>query len=147
MNWLLDNPLLLWLSIGGVLLAVEVATTSGWLLWPTGAAVVTAGFAWLFAPGLPVQLVVFALLTIATTLLGRRFFPKAGTDGADINDTTSRLRGNEGVVAQDFTAGSGRVLVDGKEWAAALEGGGALSRGAKIVVTDVGGARLTVRAV
>jgi len=147
MDWLIHNPLLLWLSIGGVLLAVEVATTSGWLLWPTGAAVVTAVFAWLFAPSLPVQLVVFALLTIVTTLLGRRFFPRAGLDGADINDTTSRLRGHEGVVAEDFVAGAGRVLVDGKEWAAALEGGGALSRGAKIVVTSVGGSQLTVRAV
>ena len=126
---------------------MEVATTSGWLLWPTGAAVVTAIFAWLFAPGLPVQLVVFALLTIVTTLLGRRFFPRAGMEGADINDTTTRLQGSEGVATEDFTAGAGRVIVDGKEWAADLEGGGVLSRGAKIVVTGVGGARLTVRAV
>jgi membrane protein implicated in regulation of membrane protease activity len=68
-------------------------------------------------------------------------------DGGDINDTTGRLRGHEGVVAEDFASGMGRVLVDGKEWAAELEGGGALGRGAKIVVTAVGGAQLTVRAV
>ncbi len=145
MDWLSHNPPLLWLSIGGVLLAAEVATTSGWLLWPTGAAAVTALFAWLFAPSLPVQLVVFALLTIVTTLLGRRFFPRLGAPGADINDNTGRVWGSEGVAVEDFAAGAGRVIVDGKEWAADLDGGSVLRRGAKIVVTGVGGSRLKVR--
>jgi membrane protein implicated in regulation of membrane protease activity len=94
----------------------------------------------------PLQAAVFAVLTIVTTLAGRRFLPLQANPGGDINDTLTRLTGSEGVVAQSFQAGLGRVLVDGKEWAAELDGGGTLASGAKVIVTDVGGARLRVKA-
>jgi membrane protein implicated in regulation of membrane protease activity len=138
--------LALWLVIGAILLAFEVGTGSGWLLWPAGSAALTGVAALVFDLGLHMQLVVFAILTIATTLAGRRFFPRAeSAAGGDINDTIGRLAGSEGVAAESFQAGLGRVFVDGKEWAAELEGGGALASGAKVVVTGVGGSRLVVR--
>jgi len=145
MDWLLQSPFALWLAIGAVFLAVEVATGSGWLLWPAGSAAVmgVAGLAFHF--DLTMQLVIFSLLTIVTTLAGRRFFPRVLV-GGDINDTRSRLCGAEGVVAEDFRGGSGRVFVDGKEWAAELEGGASLASGAKVTVVNVSGSRLTVRA-
>ncbi|MES2473380.1 MAG: NfeD family protein [Pseudomonadota bacterium] len=146
MEWLLQNPLALWLVVAAVLLAVEVGTGSGWLLWPTGSAALTGVAAAVFHIDLQMQLVVFALLTIATTLAGRHFFPAASVVGGDINDTSSRLAGSEGVAAETFQAGRGRVLVDGQEWAAELEGGGALSSGARVTVIAVGGSLLTVRA-
>jgi len=37
------------------------------------------------------------------------------------------------------------VLIDGKEWAAELETGAELEAGARVVVTEVSGARLKVR--
>ena len=145
MDWVSYNPLALWLAVGGLLLAAEVATGSGWLLWPAGAAVVTVLIAVALPLSLPVLAGIFAVLTIVTTLAGRRFFPHAVT-GGDINDTLSRLAGSDGVVTHPFHNGAGRVLVDGKEWAAMLDGGGALPRGSKVVVTGVGGAQLRVRA-
>jgi membrane protein implicated in regulation of membrane protease activity len=145
MDWILLHPFALWIAVGAILLAVEVATGSGWLLWPAGAAAVTAGLAFILPLGLPVQAMIFAVLTIVTTLVGRHFFPRHAA-GADINDTRKRLRGLEGVAAADFQAGHGRVFVDGKEWAAELQGAAVLARGVKIVVTGVEGARLTVRA-
>ena len=146
MEWLLQNPLALWLVIAAVLLAFEVGTGSGWLLWPTGSAALTGLAASVFQIDLQLQLVVFALLTIVTTLAGRRFFHRASAPGDDINDTGARLAGREGVAAETFQAGRGRVLVDGQEWAAELEGGGALSSGARVTVVAVGGSLLTVRA-
>jgi len=144
MDWLLQHPFALWIAAGGVLLAVEVGTGSGWLLWPAGSAAVTA-FLTLVLPLSPsMQAVIFAILTIVTTLVGRRFFPRGPLTG-DINDTRTRLAGVAGVAAGDFREGHGRVFVDGKEWAAELEGAGALTSGMKIVVVGVQGARLTVR--
>jgi len=55
------------------------------------------------------------------------------------NEITPRFR------AGDFQGGQGRVFVDGKEWAAQLEGSGSLSSGMKVVVVSVSGSRLTVR--
>jgi membrane protein implicated in regulation of membrane protease activity len=144
MDWLLQNPFALWLAIGAVLLAVEVATGSGWLLWPAGSAAVMGllGLAYHFE--LNMQLVIFALLTIVTTLVGRRFFPRVAVSG-DINDTRSRLAGLDGVAAGDFQGNQGRVFVDGKEWAADVEGGASLASGMRVVVVGVKGSRLTVR--
>ena len=145
MDWLLQNPLAFWLVIAAALLAFEVGTGSGWLLWPAGSAAATGVATLVFHFDLQMQLVVFALLTMGTTLAGRRFFPRTSAAGGDINDTTSRLAGSEGVAAEEFQAGSGRVLVDGQEWAAELEGGGSLAYGARVIVTHVGGSRQTVR--
>jgi inner membrane protein len=144
MEWLIATPLALWLAVGGVLLAAEVASGSGWLLWPAGSAAVIAVVAALLPLSLPVQIGAFAVLTIVTTLAGRRFFPRAAA--GDINDTLARLAGSEGIVTQPFHGGSGRVLVDGKEWAAVLDGAAMPAPGAKVIVTAVGGAQLRVRA-
>jgi membrane protein implicated in regulation of membrane protease activity len=144
MDWLPQHPFALWIAVGGVLLAVEVAAGSGWLLWPAGSAAVTALVVLVIPLDPPWQAVIFALLTILTTLVGRRFFPRHAK-GQDINDTRGRLAGLGGVAAGDFQEGRGRVFVDGKEWAAELDGASALASGMKIVVVAVHGARLTVR--
>ena len=146
MDWLLQNPFALWLAIGAVLLAVEVATGSGWLLWPAASAAVMGVLGLVFPFELNMQLVIFAILTIVTTLAGRRLFPQAALTGGDINDTSSRMAGLDGVAAGDFQGRQGRVFVDGKEWAAELEGDGALASGMRVVVVGVKGARLTVKA-
>jgi membrane protein implicated in regulation of membrane protease activity len=55
--------------------------------------------------------------------------------------------GKEGETAEPFKAGLGRVFIDGKEWAAELEGGGELAARVKVEVTAIlGGARLKVKA-
>lgn len=145
MDWLLVHPFALWLAIGAILLAVEVASSSGWLLWPAASAAVVGLLGLGLQFDLNMQLVIFAILTIVTTLAGRHFFPRA-VIGGDINDTRARLAGLDGVAAGDFQGGLGRVFVDGKEWAAQLEGSGALSSGMKVTVVGVKGACLTVRA-
>ena len=144
MEWLPLHPFALWIAVGGLLLAAEVGTGTGWLLWPAGAAAVTAILALGMPLDLPVQAMIFAVLTIVTTLAGRRFFPHR-PHGRDINDTRSRLTGLAGVAAGDFQEGRGRVFVDGKEWAAELEGAASLAAGMKIMVVAVHGAHLTVR--
>jgi len=88
MDWFLQNPFVLWLTIGAVLLAVEVGTGSGWLLWPAASAAVLGLIGLGYHFELTIQLVIFALLTIVTTLAGRRLFPQAVLTGGDINDVT-----------------------------------------------------------
>jgi len=108
-----------WVGLGGVLLAIEVSLGSGYLLWPAAAAgmvavVVVTGI----SPGLPAELGLFAILTIASSLLANRFFPPSPATGPDINDTHLRLEGREGSAVGAFHNGRGRVFVEGKEWAA-----------------------------
>jgi membrane protein implicated in regulation of membrane protease activity len=137
----------IWMAVGAAFLAVEVATGSGWLLWPAASAAVTALLVVFAGLDLQGSVLAFALLTIVSTLLARRYLPHRllRHGGQDINDNIARLVGHQGRAVGAFRGRAGRVFIDGKEWAAELEGGESLDAGATVEVTGVHGARLKVR--
>lgn len=143
----LAHPFWVWAAVAAALLAVEVATSTGWLLWPSAAAFAVGLLELVFELTIPGALLVFAVLTIASTLLARRFLPRSATEtGQDINDNIGRLVGHQGRAVAAFAGGEGRVAIDGKEWAAELDDGAVLEAGAEVEVTGVsGGSRLRVR--
>lgn len=140
------HPFWVWLALAAIFLAIEVGTGTGWLLWPAASSAVVGLLALALPMNLPVEIALFAILTIATTYLARRFLrPVLEGDAPDLNDPLLRLIGRDGEVLSTFEAGMGRVFVDGKEWQARLEGGPPLP-GQRIQVVGVDGATLTVRA-
>lgn len=140
------QPFWLWLSAAAVFLAVELGTGTGWLLWPAASAAVVGVLGLLLPIGAPAEIAVFAVLTIATTYLARRFLrPALAGDDPDLNDPALRLLGRAGEVVAPFHNGRGRVFVDGKEWAAQAEGEEAPATGSRVSVVGVHGAVLTVR--
>ncbi|MET0275193.1 MAG: NfeD family protein [Phenylobacterium sp.] len=140
------HPLWVWMGVAAALLAVEVATSSGWLLWPAAASAVVAVVVQVAELPFTAALLLFAVLTIASTLLARRYLPRSvEAEGGDINDNIGRLVGHHGKAVETFRGQAGRVFIDGKEWAAELEGEGALEAGAQVEVVGVHGARLRVR--
>ena len=140
------HPFWVWIAIGGVFLVGELLSGSGWLLWPAGAAALVAVVNAFVKVEWPYQVVIFLVVGVAFTYLGRRFLPPAPKHHGDINDPAHRLVGQPGDVVGGFHGGQGRVFVDGKEWAAELEGGGDLGADAKVTVTQIlTGARLRVK--
>lgn len=145
-NLYAGHPFWAWIAVAAALLAAEVATGSGWLLWPSASAAVTAVAARALRLGFAEALLLFAVLTIISTLLGRRLFPRGLLGhGHDINDNVARLVGHHGRVVAGFRDRAGRVFIDGKEWAAELEDGEAPAAGQPVEVVGVNGARLRVR--
>jgi membrane protein implicated in regulation of membrane protease activity len=141
------HPFWAWIAIGGVFLIAELMTGSGWLLWPAGAAAVVAVTSQLVDLGWAKEIVLFVVAAVVFTYLGRRFLRPAPKGDRDVNDPAPRLVGQEGETVSAFKAGLGRVFVDGKEWAAELDGGGDLAPKSKVQVLEIlGGARLKVRA-
>ena len=140
----MDHPFWIWLGLAAILLACELPTGTGWLLWPAASAAVMAALT--FAGlrfGWAGEVALFAVLTIASTLLARRFMPKRRHDLPDINDRTGDLLGKTGLAVSPA-----RVLVDGAEWDAEVEFGEPLQPGGKVeVVRVLGGAKLAVRPV
>jgi membrane protein implicated in regulation of membrane protease activity len=141
------HPFLAWIALAAALLAVEVATGSGWLLWPAASAAAVAVLATYAGLDLAQAALVFALLTISAILLARRYLPKSllRHPGHDINDNIARLVGHQGRVVAAFKGRSGRVFIDGKEWAAELDGGEGLEADSRVEVVGVAGAHLRVR--
>lgn len=141
-----DQPFWLWAGLAAALLAAEVATGSGWLLWASASAAVTAVVVALLEFNTPTAVLVFAVLTMVSTLLARRYLPRpADAPGGDINDNVARLMGHRGSAVEAFQHRAGRVFIDGKEWAAELDDGEALEAGASVEVVGVQGACLRVR--
>ncbi len=141
-----EQPAWAWMALAALLLAGELASGSGYLLWPSA----SAGLVGLLKlAGLPVnaavQIGLFVVLTIGSTYAARRFLPHRGHSlpaADDLNDQKRLLIGREGEALSDD---GGRVFVDGKEWAAELEDGGSPEPGQRVRVTAVlGGARLQV---
>lgn len=142
-----SHPFWPWLALAALFLAIEVATGTGWLLWPAASAFVVGLLAEALRPGLVIEAGLFAALTIASTYLARRFLrPVLESTSPDLNDPLQRLVGQHGQVMAAFEQGRGRVFVDGKDWAAeADEPSPQLEQ--TVVVTGVDGAVLKVRAV
>lgn len=141
------QPFWIWLALGVILLAVEAALSTEWLLWPAvSAGVVAVVVALGLRLGLPVEVGLFAALTVASTLLSRRLVQRVNpADEPDINDRNARLLGQRARVVEEFVDGRGRVFVSGAEWAAEIEGAGPLV-GESVVVEGVDGPTLKVRA-
>jgi membrane protein implicated in regulation of membrane protease activity len=144
----LAHPAWSWAGAAAALLATEMATGSGWLLWPAAAAGLVAVAAGFMNLSTTAEVMTFAGLTIVSTVTARRYFPRQLRGHShDINDNVVRLVGHRGRVVAPFSAGAGRVFVDGKEWAAELTEGEAPEVGASVEVTAVSGARLAVRGI
>ena len=151
MTWLAElyvaHPFWIWAAIAGVILAGEVATGTGWLLWPAACAAIVALLTFLLKGNFAVELAVFAVLTIASTLLARRYLPRnASGDGPDINDNVGRLVGHYGMAVSAFEHGRGRVFIDGKEWAAVADDDAAPLLDQRVKVLSADGGILKVKA-
>ncbi|MFN4287239.1 MAG: NfeD family protein [Brevundimonas sp.] len=142
-----SHPYWVWLAIGAVILAVEAGANTEWLLWPAVCAAVVAVLTAIgLRFGFPIDLAVFSLLTIGTTLASRKLTKRVNPPDADINDRNVRLVGLQAQVTSPFENGRGRVFVSGSEWPADIEGP-APPVGDKVVVMGFQGTRLTVRAI
>lgn len=138
-----------WAALAALLLAGEVGSMTGYLLWPAASAGVVAMIQLFARPGLAIDLLVFAVLTIVSTLVSRRLIPRhLRQPGPDINDRARGLIGRSGHAVGDFAGGRGRVFVDGAEWIAETDEAAAPpAPGATVKVVDVlGGGRLKVTA-
>lgn len=141
------QPYWIWLAIGVILLAVEAAFSTEWLLWPAVSAGVVAVVTALGLPlGLLGELLLFAVLTVVATLASRRLIQRVNpSDAPDINARDSRLIGQRAQVTQAFVDGRGRVFVSGAEWVAEIDGAAPLA-GESVIVEGFEGSRLKVRA-
>jgi inner membrane protein len=114
------EPHYAWLAIGLVLAVGEMAIPGVFLIWMAGAAVIVGLFSWVVPIGIPLQVVLFALLSIAAVFLGRRYLRDNPIVAADpmMNMRGDRVVGETVVVTQAIEGGSGRVRLGDSEWLA-----------------------------
>jgi membrane protein implicated in regulation of membrane protease activity len=163
----LQNPFWVWLAVGAVFVALDIATGTGKLIWP-GVAAAALAFINLAQVrlGVPAELGVFVVVSLLGIVLTSGLHlrrPHASPDNAlapekkalptpealdqASQDRTGRLIGRIGRTTGEFVNGVGRVWIDGAEWGAEIDAGeDALPPDAPVRVMGVtGGVRLQVR--
>ncbi|HEY1707025.1 MAG TPA: NfeD family protein [Rhizomicrobium sp.] len=137
-----------WWALGAVLLALEMASTTQYLLWP-GIAALLVGVLRFVDPVLDGRLCVFlfAVLSVVATIAWKRS-PWGRSDNA-VHPTLNR-RGDQCVgrfvkAAVDFSGGRGAVLVDDSRWNASVIDGSAPIAGDMLEVAGAEGTVLKVR--
>ena len=114
------EPHYAWLALGLVLAAAEMAIPGVFLIWMAGAALIV-GFVTSAVPiGVPLQIVLFALLAIVAVFTGRRYLRSHPVEAADpkMNQRGERVIGEMVVVTQAIEGGSGKVKLGDSEWLA-----------------------------
>ena len=138
-----------WLAFGVVLLALEIATPTNYLLWPGIAALLIGALKFLI-PGLDgvLSIFLFAVLAVASTVVWQRSGFGMATSAAP-NNLNARMQtylGRKGTAAGDFVAGRGAILLDDTRWSAAVVDGSEPRNGDMLQVTGADGTVLRVRA-
>lgn len=140
----LDQSASWWLIAAALLAVAELVVPGVFLMFVAIAAAITGALA-LLLPGLgiPGQMIAFAVWTVVTVMIGRRWYRDYPVDSADplLNDRAARLIGEVVTVTEAFESGRGRVRVGDGEWPAR---GPDCAIGARVRVTGAQGASLVV---
>ena len=142
-DWIANmEPHWAWLSIGVLLAAAPSHTRKK----PGAAAIVTGIVAWIVPIGVPLQLAIFAILSIVALYAGRKYLrdnPITTTDPL-LNQRGGRLIGEVLTVTKAIEDGRGRAKVGDGEWPVR---GPDAAEGSKVRVVSADGGVLVVEAV
>jgi hypothetical protein len=137
-----------WWAFGAVLIAIEIVSTTTYLLWP-GIAALLVGLLKFLMPGLSGEVcaILFAVLAVASTVAWKRspWGHAKRTGHALLNERSQTYIGRFGRAANDFQGGHGAILLDDTRWNAVALDGTALLKGEMLQVAAVDGAVLKVR--
>jgi membrane protein implicated in regulation of membrane protease activity len=142
---------ILWTVLGVILIVAEVFTPGFVLLW-FGVGALTAALAGLVGlSSLPLQFLIFALVSVALTAASRtifvNYFSREKT-GSDLKSGVDALPGKIGTVvtSSEGALNEGAVKVFGSTWTAyPAEGEEPLEAGERVTVERVQGASIYVR--
>jgi membrane protein implicated in regulation of membrane protease activity len=131
-----------WWILAAVLLALEMFAPTTLFLW-TGVSAGVIGVALLVAPDTAwqVQVLAFAVLSVGSVVLYRRFVPRKAAAGPELNERMTRYVGQTYALESAIENGRGRVRVGDTTW---IVQGPDLPAGARVTVVGTDGASLKV---
>ena len=142
MDWLTNNPSVMWLVIGIIFMIIEAMTVALLTIWFVGGAVAAMILAALGASTL-VQVIGFLLVSIILLLLARPIIHKRNL--TTVRTNADRLVGKVGVVTKEvteFSNGQGRVA--GQIWTIQHVNRTSLPVDTRFIVQAIDGVKLIV---
>ena len=136
-----------WLIMFAVLLVIEILTMGLTTIWFAGGALVAFILAYA-GLGLPVQIIVFLVVSIALLVVTRPVAMKFFNQERQKTNAES-LIGQKAVVLEriDTLHGIGRAEVNGMEWSAKTDAGMVIEEGEVVIIEGIQGVKLIVKKV
>lgn len=138
---------LLWVVLAAVLAVAELFTFTFVLLMLAGGAA-AAGLAAALGASLPVQALVFALVSLLALGAVRPLIQRhrlAETDGSQTPFGLAAIEGSSGLVLEPVSAEAGLIKIDGEMWTArAYDATQVIAAGQRVRVIEVKGATAMV---
>jgi membrane protein implicated in regulation of membrane protease activity len=139
-----------WWALGAVLLGLEIASTTQYLLWP-GISALAIGTLKFFDPDLDGLFAVFlfAVFSVALTVAWKRspMGQVQRTTHEGLNDRSAQYAGRQVIALDDFVGERGSVRVDDTRWSALAVDGSEPKKGDALLVSGADGTVLKVKAV
>ncbi|MBP2414646.1 membrane protein implicated in regulation of membrane protease activity [Arthrobacter stackebrandtii] len=144
LDWINEFGWIFWLTVFLLLAVAEMLTLNLYfILMSVGA--LAALVAFLFGADLWLQIVIFCVVALATTVLIRPLALAHLKRGpADQLSNVDRLIGHRAVVLETVGTGGGLVKIGGDIWTARITGGAELPVGASVEVSAIDGATAIV---
>ena len=143
-----EQPAWHWWALGAILLAVEIASTTQYLLWP-GLAALAVGILKFIYPALDGRLAVFLFAVIAvgaTAAWKRSAWGRAERDThVTLNDRSAQYVGRVVKAEDNFVNGRGAVRIDDTRWNATAIDGSSPMKGDRLRIAAADGADLKVQ--
>ena len=132
-----------WWVVGLVLLGLEIVVPGNVFIWFGIAGLLVGALALVVDIGWQSGLIIFAVLSLALVVTGRRFFARASESGEEplLNERATRLVGKVYILEEPVVGGSGTIRVGDANW---LIAGPDLPSGTRVRVTGHDGSVLTV---
>ena len=138
-----------WLIVALVLIGLEVVTLTFVAFYPALGAL-AAGVAALLGTGVGIQVVVFAVVSVATLLLTRKPLRRMMRNTPLVGSNADTVIGKRAVVIVAIDEGPGQrgqVRVGTEHWSARAEDERPIAEGATVEVSRIDGVALVVRPV
>ncbi len=147
-QFLNTQPAWHWWALGAVLLALEIASTTKYLLWP-GIAALLVGVLKFLVPPLDRRLAVFlfAVIAVAATAGWKRsaWGRAERNTHTNLNDRSAQYVGRVVRAEENFVNGRGAVRVDDTRWCANAVDGSSPIKGDMLQVSGADGTELKVQ--
>ncbi|WP_315721900.1 MULTISPECIES: NfeD family protein [unclassified Bradyrhizobium] len=135
-----------WLIFGVILMALELLAPGIFLIWLGLAALLVGLLSFALSPGWQLQILLFALFSIAAVPLWRRLARANAAPSQDnpfLNRRSAALVGREFTLEKPIIDGNGTVRIDDTVWRVA---GPDIPAGSRVRIVQADGAHLTVTA-
>lgn len=136
-----------WLALAALLVAVEVVAPGVLFLW-LGIAAGLTGLLLLALPSMvwELQILLFAVLAVASVYLGRRLVKTSerDSDHPTLNRRATRHIGETFTLESATVDGRGRMRVGDSTWSVRVDGDGEIPAGSRVRVTGIEGVTLKI---